>query len=133
MNKLTIIGNISKEPELTQTNNGKNVCKFSIAVSRNYTIANGEKKTDFFNCIAWGGIGENISKYCAKGSKIAIHGSLETRSYQDSKGVKHNNIEIIVGEAEFLSAKPNTNGYQTSPKQNTIKEEFENDYNGLPF
>ncbi len=129
MNKLTIIGNLAKDPELVPTNSGKKVCRFSIAVNRSYSNSNGEKKTDFFNCVAWAGTGENIARYCTKGSKIAIIGSLETNSYTDKNGNKRNEVVIVVGETEFLQTKPN-GGNQTQSKGELIPFDDDSD---IPF
>lgn len=130
MNKVAIIGFLGKDPELVDTKNGKKVCKFSISVKRNYSSANGENKYDFFNCVAWVKTGENIAKYCAKGSKIAIIGSLETNSYTDKNGNKRNEVVIVVGETEFLQTKPRN----SDDSEQTQKEEYIDDYDSdSPF
>lgn len=104
MNKVILIGNLTRDPDLTETSNGTKVCRFTIAVTRNYTSGNGERKTDFFNCVAWRGIGESVSKYCSKGSKVSVSGSIELRQYEDNKGNKQNVVDIIAQEVEFLNS-----------------------------
>lgn len=105
MNKVFLIGNLTRDAELTETNNGVSVCKFSIAVNRSFTGADGERKVDYFNCVAWRGLGENVARYCRKGSKVAVSGTIETRNYEDSQGIKHNAIDIIAQDVEFLTPK----------------------------
>lgn len=106
MNKVFLTGNLTRDPELTETANGTKVCRFTIAVGRNYSGADGERKTDFFNCVAWRGLGENVAEYTKKGSKVAVSGSIELRNYEDSQGVKRTAVDIIAQDVEFLTAKP---------------------------
>jgi single-strand DNA-binding protein len=107
MNKVFLIGNLTRDPELTETPSGVAVCRFSIAVSRNYTDASGERQTDFFNCTAWRGLGETIARYCKKGNKVAVVGSIQLRNYEDNQGVKRTAVDIIVNDVEFLTPKAN--------------------------
>lgn len=88
MNKVFLIGNLTRDPDLTETPNGISVCHFTVAVTRNYTSGESARKTDFFNCVAWRSLGENVARYCVKGSKLAVSGSVELRQYEDNKGNK---------------------------------------------
>lgn len=103
MNKAFLIGNLTRDPELAQTNSGKSVCKFSVAVNRNYTQADGEKVTDYFTIVTWNGQAENCARYLKKGKKIAVVGELQQRSFEGNDGVKRTVIEIQAQEVEFLS------------------------------
>ena len=114
MNKCFLIGNLTRDPELTNTASGVAICHFSIAVQREYTSQDGERQTDFFNCTAWRGLGETIARYTKKGKKIAVGGSVQLRNYEDNQGVKRTAVDIIVQECEFLS-----------PKESTETSEFE--------
>lgn len=105
MNKVFLIGNLTRDPELTETNGGISVCRFSIAVNRNYSGVDGEKKTDYFNCVAWRGLSETVSRYARKGNKIAVAGAIELRNYEDRDGVKRTAVDIVAGEVEFLTPK----------------------------
>ena len=105
MNKVFLIGNLTRDPELTETNSGVALCRFAIAVSRNYSGPDGERKTDFFNCIAWRGLGETVARFAKKGNKIAVSGSIELRNYEDSQGVKRTGIDIVAQDVEFLTPK----------------------------
>lgn len=122
MNKIVLIGNLTRDPELRETNGGVSVCSFSIAVNRSYTGADGERQTDFFNCTAWRGLAENIAKYCKKGNKIGIAGSIENRTYEDSQGVKRHGVEVVVREAEFLSL-PKHGGEEGKPVLQTFDDD----------
>ncbi len=106
INKVVLIGRLTKDPELKYTQNGSAVSNFSIANNRSYTVA-GEKKemTSFFNCIAWGKSGEVIVQYCKKGQRIAIEGRLQQRSWEDQSGGKRSVVEIVVENFQFLTAK----------------------------
>lgn len=105
MNKVFLIGNLTRDPELMETSGGISVCRFSIAVNRAYTGANGEKQTDYFNVVAWRGLGETAARYLKKGNKVAVSGSIELRNYEDSQGVKRTAIEIVAQDLEFLTPK----------------------------
>lgn len=105
MNKCYFIGNITKDPELTETDSGIAVCKFSIAVNRRRT-GDGEQQTDFFNVTAWRGLGENVARYCKKGSKVCVVGRIELRQYESRDGVKKLAVDVVAEEVEFLTPKP---------------------------
>lgn len=111
MYQIELIGNLTRDPELTETTSGTSVCRFSIAVNRNYYGSDGERKTDFFNCVAWRGLGETIAKYCRKGHKVGITGNIEARTYEDNKGTKHNTVDIIVQDVDFLTPKTDDDYY----------------------
>lgn len=110
MNKVFLIGNLTRDPELTETSSGISVCRFAIAVNRNYSSANGERQTDFFNCVAWRGLGENVARYAKKGNKVAVSGSVELRNYEDSQGVKRTGIDIVAQDVEFLTPRGSGDG-----------------------
>ena len=105
MNKVILVGNLTRDPELTETPNGIAVCRFAIAVSRDYANSEGTRETDFFNITVWRGRAENCGKYLKKGNKVAIVGSLQTRSYEDKDGIKRNVTDVVASEVEFLTPK----------------------------
>lgn len=105
MNQFFFIGNLTKDPELTETSSGVKVCRFSLAVNRDYVDGEGHRKTDFFNCVAWRGLAENVAQHVKKGNKVAVTGSIETRDYEDSKGVKRTAHDYVAKKVEFLTAK----------------------------
>lgn len=104
MNKVFLIGNLSKDPELRTTNSGTIVCTFSIAVNRRKD-KDGNSTADFFSIVAWRQLAELCSKYLAKGRKVAVVGELQTRSYEAKDGTKRHVTEIVANEIEFLTPK----------------------------
>lgn len=114
MNKWFATGNLTKDPELTTTANGINFCRFGLAVKRDYQ-QNGENETDFFNVIAWRNLAENCYKYLKKGSKIAISGTIQIRTYNSQSGEKKSITEIIADNVDFCSPKQkDTNSEQST-------------------
>ena len=105
MNKVILVGNLTRDPELTETPNGIPVCRFSIAVSRDYANSEGTREADFFNITVWRGRAENCGRYLKKGNKVAIVGSLQNRSYEDKDGIKRTVTDVIASEVEFLTPK----------------------------
>lgn len=125
MNKVIIIGRLTKDIELEATKNGTAVAKMSVAVNRK----SGEN-ADFFNVVAWKDLAENCAKYLGKGSQVGVVGSLQTRNYETSDGSKRYITEIMAQEVEFLSRKEKTEE-ESEPKQSKLIPEVEQDK--LPF
>ncbi len=103
MNKVYLIGNLTRDPELSETSTGIAFCRFSIAVNRNFANAEGNREADFFNITVWRNQAENCSKFLKKGSKVAVVGSLQNHSYEDKDGIKRTLTDIVASEIEFLS------------------------------
>ena len=140
MNKVFLIGNLTRDPELTETAGGVSVCHFAIAVNRSYTSSDGERQTDFFNITAWRGLADNIARFCKKGSKVAVSGSIQLRNYEDNNGQKRTAVDIIAQDVEFLSSK-NSGGsedYEASekpaaaPRKKPTLQAFDDD-GDIPF
>ena len=108
MNYTTIIGTLVREPQEVKMDNDKHLCKLNIAVKENYTV-DGERPTQFFNVAVWGSLAVNCLRYLSKGSKVAVVGRLQTRSWEDD-GVKKYAVEIVATEIEFLSSKNQLTG-----------------------
>lgn len=134
MNKVILIGNLTRDPEMSQTPNNVAVTKMSIAVNRKFTNANGERETDYFIIVAWRGLAENCAKFLSKGKKISVVGSLQNRSYEDNNGKQRQITEVIAEEIDFLSPvgeKAQQQQGQTSRRSiNDLKPVDEDD---LPF
>ena len=137
MNKLIIIGNLTKDPETRTTTSGVNVCSFTVAVSRRFAGQDGERKTDFFRVNAWRGLADNCQKYLAKGKKAAVVGELQARTYTGNDGETRMSLEIMADEVEFLtpkSAEPQRESQKESPQNTGALAGFENvDDDELPF
>ena len=136
MNKVYLIGNLTRDPEVSETSTGVPYCRFSIAVNRNFTNADGNREADFFNIIVWRGQAESCGRFLKKGSKIAVVGSLQNRSYEDKDGVKRNVTDIIASEVEFLASRSAGEGepdmLQAQPRRERPKLEPVSD-DDLPF
>ena len=100
MNKLIIVGNLTRDPELRTTQNGKNVCTFTVAVNRR----KGEE-ADYFRVSAWEQLGDNCQRYLAKGRKVAVEGSVSVNSYTTQNGDHRASLEVFARDVEFLSSK----------------------------
>lgn len=110
MNKVYLIGNLTKDPEMRATQLGVSVCNFSIAVGRRFKDSEGNQQTDFFDIVAWRQLGELCGKYLRKGKKVAITGSIQTHRFTDKNGVTRTGWDIIANEVEFLT--PQDTGMQ---------------------
>ena len=109
MNKVILVGNLTRDPELITTNNGISLCRFSLAVQRRFASSEGEREADFINIVVWRGQADNCYKYLKKGSKAGVIGSLQTRSYDATDGTKRYATEVVAEEVEFLSSKGPSN------------------------
>ena len=102
MNKVILIGNLARDPELRTTQSGVPRCLFTLAVHRRFTNAQGEREADFINCVAWRTTAEFVQRYFTKGRKCAVVGQLQTRSYEGQDGQKRYVTEVVVDEVEFV-------------------------------
>lgn len=107
LNKVFILGNLTRDPELRQTASGQAVCSFGVATNRRYTDKSGQKQeqVEFHSVVAWGRQAEIITQYLHKGSSILVEGRLQTRSWQDPQGAKHSRTEVIADQIQ-LGPKP---------------------------
>ena len=136
MNKVILVGNLTRDPELSETPSGIAVCRFSIAVSRDYAGADGNRETDFFNITVWRGRAENCGRYLKKGNKVAIVGGLQNRSYDDKDGNKRYVTDVIANEVEFLTprgANGEDDGVETVSARRERPQMEVMDDNQLPF
>lgn len=102
MNKLFIIGNLVRDPELRTTQNGKNVCTFTVAVNRRKS-ASGQQEADFFRVSAWDKLGDNCQKYLTKGKKVNVVGAVKVSTYTANDGSVRAQLEMTADDVEFLS------------------------------
>lgn len=124
MNKVFLVGNLTKDPESFVTSpGGVQGCHFTIAVTRNYLSATNERITDFFNITTWRGVAENVCKYTKKGSKVAVNGSIQMRSYEDNKGIKRTVVDVIAEEVEFLSKSAASNQAESKPNLQRLADD----------
>ena len=102
MNKLMIIGNLTRDPELRVTGDGKEVCNFTVAVNR-HNVKEGQPEADFFRVAAWGQKGNNCKKFLAKGKKVCVIGAVSVRTYTTQAGESRADMEVLADDVEFLS------------------------------
>lgn len=105
LNRIVLIGRLTRDPELRFTANGHAVCSFTLAVDRSRKNAQGERETDFINCIAWQKLGENCANYLTKGKLASVDGRLQIRSYEAQDGTKRTVAEVVAEDVRFLSPK----------------------------
>ena len=141
-NKVILVGNLTADPELKQTQTGISVTSFTVAVSRPFSknAAEGQQQADFINVVAWRNTAEFVTKYFTKGRSILICGRLQTRSWTDQNGQKRYVTEVVADEAQFVDKKPDGAGaaagaapapYGASPKDVAFEEMSTDD--DLPF
>lgn len=109
MNKVVLIGRLTRDPELRYTGSNIPVATFSLAVNRNFTNQQGEREADFINIVVWRKQAENVKNYLSQGSQVAIDGRIQTRTYDDQNGQRRYITEVVADNVEFLGSKNSTN------------------------
>lgn len=143
MNKVFLIGRLTRDPELRYTGNNTAVASFAIAVNRNFTNQSGEREADFINIVVWRKQAENVKNYLTQGSQVAIDGRIQVRSYDDKDGQKRYVTEVVADNVEFLGSKAsgsnsmnNTNNASQEPTPydfSTPSEPKKTDVDSNPF
>ena len=105
LNQTVIVGRLTKDPELNQTESGKKVTNITLAVPRSYKNTSGEYDTDFISCVLWQGIAENTTEYCKKGDLVGVKGRIQSRNYEDEYELPRTSMEVIAEKVTFLSSK----------------------------
>ena len=150
MNVVALMGRLTADPELRTTPSGISVCRFTLAVDRNYAKAGTERQTDFINCIAWRQTAEFVSRYFVKGQLAALDGSIQTGSYTDNNGNKRYTFEVVVNNMNFTGDRRERDGggsrqssysgisYDSAPRQDaapapTYSSGSAGDFSDLPL
>jgi single-strand DNA-binding protein len=135
LNKVQIIGHLGKDPEMRNTPSGKPVTTFSVAVSRSWNSADGERhsETEWFNVVAWGNLAEICKEYLSKGQQVYIEGRLQTRRWDDKEGVKHTSIEVVANEMMMLGDRKDHNNSQASSESTIPEGTTETNEDEFPF
>jgi single-strand DNA-binding protein len=125
LNKIMIIGNLGRDPEMRYTPSGRPVTSFSVAVSRSWNTSDGERhtETEWFNVVAWGNLAEICKQYLAKGQRVYVEGRLQTRRWEDAEGRKHTSTEIVANEMIILEDRRDTNN-----ASNEVEESEEDEF-----
>lgn len=129
LNRVILIGRLTRDPEIRYTPAGTAVASFSLANSRTYAVT-GEKKeqVSYFDCIAWSKLGEIITEYCKKGHRIAVEGRLQQSRWDDQDGKKRSKVELVIENFQFLTGKEQGGEYSAEPRAKT--SEPNNDFGG---
>ncbi len=124
LNRVMIIGNLGRDPEMRYTPSGRPVTTFSVATSRSWNTSEGEKRieTEWFNVVAWSSLAEICKQHLTKGQQVYIEGRLQTRYWDDAEGTKHTSVEIVANEMIILGERRDTSESNTS-ETNTVEED----------
>lgn len=138
LNHITIMGRLTRDPELRRTNTGKAVTKFTLAVDRDYAEKGAERETDFIGCVAWRGTAEFVDKYFGRGQMAVVSGRLQIRDWEDKDGNKRRSAEIVADNVYFGESKRDAgaNGapsYGIKPAPTSDFAVLEDEDEGLPF
>ena len=140
INRVVLIGRMTRDPELRRTGNGSPVTSFTLAINRNYNSADGQQ-ADYISCVTWNKVAENVEKYCSKGSLVGVEGRLRSRTYDNAQGQRVYVTEVVCDSVQFLETKPRdkyeeqqyhqqaqapANSYQ-QPVQNQQQDNFMNE------
>ena len=120
LNRIVIIGRLTRDPEMRQTPSGTAVCTFTLAVDRSFKSANGERETDFIPVVVWRQLGETCGRYLAKGKLAAVDGRLQIRTYQSQDGSKRTAAEVVADNVRFLSPKSDDGDVTLAPPLDDI-------------
>lgn len=121
INRVVLIGRLTRDPELRRTQQGDAVTSFTLAVNRNYTAKDGQQQADFINCVVWRKQAENVEKYCSKGSMVGVEGRLQSRSYDNAQGQKVFVTEVFCSNVQFIGSGQKN---QPQPQNNAVDNTF---------
>ena len=126
LNKVMIIGNLGRDPEMRYTPSGRPVTTFSVATSRSWNTSEGEKRieTEWFNVVAWSSLAEICKQHLTKGQQVYIEGRLQTRHWDDAEGTKHTSVEIVANEMIILGERRDTSETTASETEPVEEDEF---------
>ena len=133
INKVVMVGNMTRDPELRRTANGNPVASFTLALNRIQQSSDGQQ-ADYISCVVWGKIAENTAQYCSKGSKVGVVGHLQSRSYDNAQGQRVYVTEVVCEQVDFINTRNNGNNAQPQQVENNP---FDQSFNimdeDLPF
>ena len=132
LNKIFLMGRLTRDPELRKTGNGTAVTSFTLAVDRDYKPQDGERETDFIDIVAWRGTAEFVSKYFTKGRMAVVDGRLQVRDWKDKDGAKRRSTEVIADNVYFGDSKRSESGTQEAPA-GEFQEVPDEEKGELPF
>jgi single-strand DNA-binding protein len=127
LNKVMVIGHLGRDPEMRYTPSGRPVTTYSVATSRSWNTADGERhsETEWFNVVTWGNLAEICKQYLVKGQQVYIEGRLQTRHWDDKEGIKHSTVEIIANEMMILGERKEASNHPVTGEEPVAVEETE--------
>jgi|SRR5690554_3177036 len=133
MNKVFLVGRITKDPELRRTNSGIPFVRFTLAINRRYQNKSGEREADFISCIAWRQTAELLARYITKGSQIGVDGNIQTSSFDDQNGVRQFSTQVVCESIHFLDTRRQSNhdqgGYGQYANNYQSNNQYQDNYN----
>lgn len=123
INRVVLIGRLTKDPELRYTPTGTPVTNFTLAVNRKFTNQQGKREADFINIVTWKGLAENVANYMKKGRLVAVEGRIQTRNYDNNEGKRVYITEVVGDNVQFLESQNNQNNY-SNPSVASENEPF---------
>lgn len=129
MNRVVLVGRMTRDPELRRTPSGASVTSFTLALNRNYNSQDGQQ-ADYINCVVWNKIAENVERYCSKGSLVGVDGRLRSRSYDNAQGQRVYVVEVLCDSVQFLETRAARerqqmqSQYQSQPQQQVKQDDF---------
>ena len=124
MNKVQLIGRLTRDPELRYTSNNVPTARFTLAVNRNFTNQSGEREADFINVVVWRKQAENVKNYLKQGSQVAIEGRIQTGSYDAQDGTKRYTTDVVADNVEFLGTKASNENSSYTNNHNVTPADF---------
>lgn len=121
INRVVLVGRMTKDPELRRTANGIAVTSFTLALNRNFNSADGQQ-ADYIPCVVWNKVAENVERYCSKGSLVGVEGHLQSRTYDNAQGQKVFVIEAVCNSVQFIDTRDNTNELNKDAVHQKAKE-----------
>ena len=134
INRVVLVGRMTRDPELRRTPQGDAVTSFTLAVNRNFTSRDGQQQADFINCVVWRKSAENVERYCSKGSLVGVEGRIQTRSYDNTQGQKAYVVEVICDSVQFMETRAvneeqsKKDIYQTDYNENSLLRDLEKEF-----
>ena len=131
INRVVLVGRMTRDPELRRTQAGDAVTSFTLAVNRNFTSRDGQQQADFINCVVWRKPAENVERYCSKGSLVGIEGRIQTRNYDNSQGQKVYVTEVVCDSVQFLESKGSSQNRSEHVAPQPQQTQQSNDFQGM--
>lgn len=133
INRVVLVGRLTRDPELTYTPNGIAKVRFTVAVNRSFSNQNGDREADFISCIAWRKQAENLANFMRKGGLLGVEGRIQTSSYEGQDGKRVFNTDIVADSVQFLESKNRASGGASEPQYQPPQQQQQQDYYNRPI